>query len=245
MSILGELAHQTVQWANERPAGGLVDPVTLTLPSGATVTKSPELAFGLGTVRWALGDLIRRRAPDLLDTEANRPEALRLAGSANAVLKGLLGGAIFDPNKPGALKRAAVQRLADELGKIQPDTMIAGTTARAVYRLFRKPIREYALVYGALLRTPGKAKSVRAWRKHVRKHANPDTHYNQKMLAFYTDFANKHAVGKTAGLGHRWDMRVIAGFWIRRMADGTDKILWNVLTERLQTFDPELLAELP
>ncbi len=242
--LVGLLLHRAARWADSRPTeGAATSPVTLQ-GRGAAVTKTPELALGMGTVRYALEDLIQEGAPELVDPETRRSDALRLASAANKLLTPLLGGTLFDSKRPGALRPKAVKRLMALAKTIGPDTKLAGTTAAEVYTLYRRPIREYAAVYKALLDKPGRRRIVRAYRKAVKQFANPDLVYNDKMLEFYSRFAHTHGVGDAAGLGRRWDIAIIAGFWMRRMADGTDKMLWSTLQDRLSAFDPKLLRSL-
>lgn len=65
------------------------------------------------------------------------------------------------------------------------------------------------------------------------------------MLEFYSRFTPNHDIAKHSGLSNRHDLPIITSFWMRRMADKTDTVLWDALTDRLAVFAPAALKALP
>jgi hypothetical protein len=237
INLAGELLHAFAPWGDEETAAGF-EAVELTSVGGAKRTRrAPFSEGGLGLLRMAFTDAIAEVLPDQAVAEEPWDKRHERANHAfNRVLRDRLGADLFDEANPGALAPAALDRLLAEIW-IDPDSRLLGTQAKQLYRLYRPIVWDYVRVYRALDEHVGRGKALRELAK-ARKQAGADG----DLLPFYEEFTARHRIAEHAGMKERWGTNVIAGFWIRRMADGTDARLIAFAGKIARGYDPELAA---
>ena len=113
-----------------------------------------------------------------------------------------------------------------------PDAPFLGVPAREVYAGSRELVRDAARVYAALRDGPGKAAALKEYKAALARHVAP-------MQSFYRSFAEAHGLAAAAAPVNAGDLTYYTGFWLRRMADGTDADLYKFVTKVLAAYDPE------
>lgn len=180
--------------------------VDLSLASrGSHTQQHPIGPRSLGELPIALFAVDTRYAPP---PETSDPPAI--LGFGLAMVRQL-----FDER--GTLRPAALQRALDEVW-VAPDQVFVGAPARAVHSLFDQSIELYIDGHDAL-RKVGRRRALGAFRKALR--ADP-----MGMPTFYRSFVRRHHIELFGGEAVVSDAaHVIIAFWLRRMDDGTDRII--------------------
>ena len=236
-AVTQEVLFRFWPWEDDVSEDGF-DAVTLAVDGRPPrVRRAPFRGSGLGTLRHAATELLGELFPEAVREGEYLQRHDRLNESLNQLLRGRLGTDLFDEANPGALDPAALEKLLDDI-YVSPDAPFIGARAGDVYRLFRPIVWDYARVHQVLDRKFGRKKLVAMYRRALRTHDSSS--YETTMLRFYGDFVTKHDVAKRAGLDDDWTAPVIAGFWMRRADDGTDRILVDFLRKAAGDYDPEL-----
>ena len=236
------MLYQIAEWNKYDTTSSTAAAIDLKVAGRPDIAVKPALQFGMGTLRWTLWEVISSRQPGIVDRIKQRSEALRQGYTTNSLLRVTLGGDLFDMENPGRVNKETLKVFLDRI-YMPPKSQLLGTSTTELYKLYRQPIEEYARVYRAM-RKVGKRRVVRAYRKALKQHADPSQHYNEAMLGFYRTFTKSNNIAKRSGLMHRWDLSIMSGFWMRRMADGTDRMLWDFTLKVLKDYDPALYKEL-
>jgi hypothetical protein len=205
------------------------------------VRRAPFREVGLGTLRLTLAGLVAEVAPDLAREGDYLERHQRMNESFNRLLAGRLGAALFREDDAGALDAAALERLLEEV-YVEPDATLLGTRARDLYRLVRPIVWDYARMHRFLDRRVGRDRLAAAYREALGTHDG--SNHETSMLRYYERFAGEHGAAEGAGLAEPWAAPVLAGFWMRRAADGTDRVLVTFLRKVAAAYDPELAAML-
>jgi len=120
-----------------------------------------------------------------------------------------------------------------------PDSLFLGVAARAVYALHRDACRTAAVVYVALRDTVGKPAALAAYKAALARDGG------RKMYEAYHDLASAHGILAAAAPASSHEVEYLTGFWVRRMADGTDGDLFAFLTKVLKAYDPDFHPAAP
>ena len=67
------------------------------------------------------------------------------------------------------------------------------------------------------------------------------------MLKFYREYAERHVKDELQSNQRRMhtkSLHIPTGFWLRRMADDTDRMLWKMARLFAKKYDPELAKTL-
>lgn len=205
-----------------------IGPIPFRGLAGEDVSVSYELDYGPSSFR---RDLTRAAgllpdAPDAARENLWSPEAQMEA--INVLLRRHAGGGLFAA--AGRLNRASTRRLLRAFEKNLEDEFL-GVPLDQAYPVFAYRLRKYAAVYRALKQV-GLAQAKQAYRAAVKKDSSA-------MLGFYESWAKAHDIQELAGLEYDWDARNPTGFWMRRMADGTDRMLFATLQRVLKRIAPD------
>jgi hypothetical protein len=180
-------------------------------------------------------------------------------GCLNAYLSPLAGGVLFLSDG-----RVDARRLETLLGKIdiQPETPMLGTTAQLVFKHSGQTFVDYAYIYKHMVETYGRDRLKKDYLAARKQHGKPgdDTDYNDPMMQWYYKYAEQfdqkigsnfyldpaasdleQGVRSEGIVAHRsHQLYVPVGFWLRRIADGSDQALYAFMTEQIRRHEPEL-----
>ena len=205
------------------------DGVALKLADDVEITAGPR-TVDAGDLYAGLADMVFAVAPELSDRSLGYPWS-----SSNAMgkfLKGTLKAPLYASD--GKLNKKAVKSLLAK-ASIKPDAEILGAKAGDIYNLYASGPRHHAAVYAAIIGKVGKPKALKEYKAALAEAP-------KAMPAFYRRFTKDHGiVGDDApeDLKARGDVHQIVGFWLRRMADGTDTMLSVHLNKVLKEYDPD------
>lgn len=149
----------------------------------------------------------------------------------NALLKPFSTEDVFKGD--GALDPKALKNTIDAL-YIKPDASLLGVQAKDVYPVVRPIVYEWVMTHKAI-RTLGKDEVLAEFEAEKAK--------GESLVPFYKDFATKKNLGMLAGLDSNRSHFALAGFWMRRLADGSEPVLDAALKIMLKDYDQELLDE--
>lgn len=141
----------------------------------------------------------------------------------------------------GVADAEALQKILDALA-IEPTDKILGVDAAALYPVIKPSVEANARIY-AVMKSLGKEKVVAEFEAAKKANPEPASGKNQGMLKFYRSFDGDHDITGTANVRIS-QSHINVGFWVRRMADGTDTLLEKFLMAHLQKFDSKLYDEL-
>jgi len=158
----------------------------------------------------------------------------------NALAKPIAGGDVY--KEAGVLDPQVLKKFLDTV-YVKPDTELLGVKASDVYPLLRPIVFEFVMMQRAI-RVLGKEKVLEEFNE-AREAAGPDPEggINNEMLTFYRRFANQNNLGMLAGLESDRSHFMLGGFWMRRLADGTEPVLDAFFKVMLKDYDQKLLDE--
>lgn len=193
------------------------------------LTKRP-LYLNLGGLRGAAlyAAAAKLEVPNVCGTECRVP-------IYNTIAKGVAGNDVF--KEPGVIDPLALKSLLDAL-YVEPDKSLLGATAKDIYPLLRPIVYEFVMTQRAI-RVLGKEKSLGEFNAAMAKTATD----KRAMLNFYKDFATQNNLGMLAGLEANRSHAQITGFWLRRLADGSEPVLDVFFKKMLKDYDQPLLDE--
>jgi hypothetical protein len=166
--------------------------------------------------------------PDEKVAELHASGAWPRRGALAKFLEPRLGGRLYAAD--GRVDKKALKKLLDGVW-IEPDAPLAGLPAREIYALHRGECRAAALVYVALRDGVGKGAALKKYKAALARDAHA-------MGKFYRDLAGAPGIAGAATAETK-DPTYLTGFWLRRMADGTDAELFAFLSKVLKAYDPE------
>lgn len=206
-------------------------PISITSPRGRTVRVTGSRPAETQWVWGAWSGEVRNVQRGLPGRPA-RGWANRLRDTTNLLLHDRLGGDLFDMTAPGTFRRQPLIKLLAGL-KTKPADRIWGTTAKAVYPMFKPVVREYMGTHAVLTANGGRAKALEAMDEFAAK--NPHGHY----LDLYDRYSTEKKITAKVHFRSRWAATYVTGFWMRRMRDGTDDVIADHLAGVLKSFDPK------
>ncbi len=235
------LVFQLASWAGKPNPKDPLQGVTLRLGQRQKVVGRP-VRYGLGFAREALRSALKEDLPTLFDTKLEYTQGTNLG--INTLLRKRLGGDLFSTQKPGALDPKAVQTMLQQFD-LTPQSPFLGTTAAEVYEKYKAPVRQYALIHDAMTRYIGRKKVRKSYEEAAAKHADGKGGTKYEMVDFYRTYAQENQIASRAGIRDDiWSTYVPVGFWMRRIADGSEPALATFLEKNLKTFDPEFYQKL-
>jgi hypothetical protein len=155
---------------------------------------------------------------------------LGVIGKPRAFWSKRLGGELPLPEEPTRYDPRLVRRALAE-SWIEPDADLLGAKAGEVFAPFRELARQYAKVYLVLKREGGRYRFKRAYLLALK--SRPD-----KMTTFYRKYLADRRIDLKARTLNRTGNYVAVGFWMRRMIDGTDGVVFRFLDRLLRAYDP-------
>lgn len=159
-----------------------------------------------------------------------RAVLLGLTGKPRSFWSQRLGGELQRPDEPTRYDPRLVRRALAE-SWIDPDAALLGAKASEVYAPFRELVRQYAKVYLVLRREGGRRRFERAYLQALK--SKPGA-----MITFYRKYLVDQRIDIKARTLNRPGNYVAVGFWMRRMIDGTDGVVFRFLDRLLRAFDP-------
>ncbi|MBA2665384.1 MAG: hypothetical protein H0U74_24055 [Bradymonadaceae bacterium] len=131
------------------------------------------------------------------------------------------------------------------------DATVLGQPASRAYQHFGAVAVDYAFIYNKMLELRGRDQLLDDYRAAYAKNGDSDG----KMVGWYVEYNDKnfakalqpHEFDASCEAGcdkmivrqHSSQHFVAVGFWLRRMADGTDKQLYDYLERHIARFDAE------
>lgn len=153
----------------------------------------------------------------------------------NKAFEPLIGGVLY--KEDGSLNAATLKTLADKLWAGPEDKTLTLSNA-LIYQAFKPSVREYALVFKAL-----RAMDQAALRTEFDTELKASASDPRAMVTFYKRFANMNDLAGATGLEKSSRLAIAAGFWMRRMADGTLPVMEETLKRTLMAYDKPLHDE--
>ncbi|MEL6178158.1 MAG: hypothetical protein AAFS10_04350 [Myxococcota bacterium] len=215
------------------------DPVVLTI-DGKEYRFAHPMRGSIGTFIGGASDLVYHDLKTIKsELKAEFPEwRIRRRALVNRLLREHMGGDIFPMDTPGALNKAPLKALIAAM-KLSPTDTVLGHKASTLYRLVRSSLVDHARIYQEMHSRLGRRKVLAAYKAALSTEA---TTYEGDMRTFYRSYTETHKLeSKTDGW---YGTPVIVGFWMRRMADGTDTLIYTALHNTARTFDPALGKQL-
>lgn len=206
---------------------------TLVYPTYTPKTVTQPLYLSLGTAWNTIERLVQQSYPNDFSKICSDQKQCEVA-----TLNFLLSSRVAKPMmaKAGIFNPASVAALLKQT-RIKPQTPFLGTTAQEVYNVYKPTIENLILVWSAIDKV-GVKKTLTAYRKALKK--------NDHMLAFYNSFATRHDIFKKSKQtqGQSWGVNTPLGFWMRRLHDGSAKVILTWLKNTLTPFDAELAKKI-
>lgn len=208
---------------------GDLNPHAIVYGRDPALTKRP-LHLNLGGLRGAAlyAAAAKLEVPNVCGTECRIP-------IYNTVARGLAGGDVF--KEAGVIDPQALKKLLDAL-YVEPDKSLLGATAKDIYPLLRPIVYEFVMTQRAI-RVLGKVKAMEEYKAAL---AQTETD-KRAMLNFYKTYATENNLGMLAGLEANRSHSQIAGFWLRRLADGSEPVFDVFFKTMLKDYDQALLDE--
>lgn len=221
------------RWTSDSAWRG--QPVQLKLTHHGQIRELDRgLYFGLGTARRSLVTQLRTVAPQWVVNDLKKPPAQTANLSLNQLLRPLLGADLFDPDQPGRLHAAPLKKLLG-LAALSPEDELLGHSARQLYPLVRRPVEDYLAAYRALVARVGREQARMDLEAALKEHPDsPGEDYNQGMLGFYRDYPARRGLDQDPALQGQAHAGWLVGFWLRRVHDGTDEVLFQFLEQQHQ-----------
>lgn len=121
----------------------------------------------------------------------------------------------------GRLSPEGVRVLLEELGKLEKDAPMLGTTASNVYQVVAPAVSDYLILWESIQGdSKRKKKLLKRYRDALAKRGMVRSEDGRRdMVALYYDLDEEMHLG--VGLRHQDYSHTILGFWLRRMNDGT------------------------
>ena len=143
----------------------------------------------------------------------------------------------------GKADSEALSTLIDAM-RISGDDKILGLDAPVVYKALRPSIKDLALGLKAI-KAMGKDEALKQYQAALKEHGQGEPgQVNREMIKFYKLFPNLNELPQKVGVVASRRFSTVTGFWLRRMADGTDKILEKELMKFIESYDKMLFEEL-
>ena len=131
----------------------------------------------------------------------------------------------------GTIDGQIFKTLVDKLW-VEPADDVLGIPAAKVYEVFQPVMRDYALVYKAI----GEVGVDATKGEFTAALAEDPT----KMTTFYRRYVNMNDVAGKTGLEKSVRLGIAAGFWMRRLDDGTAPVVEETLKRLLLSYDKPL-----
>lgn len=216
-------------------------PVTLSAPNGLQRKITKPVYMGVGTARYGLYRGIREYFPEMIPSHCKYMKDSCFREAANALSQKVFQTPLYDA--PAKLNKEAVKKALAVLPVPEKKGFILGAAEAQLYQAYKPLMTSLAVSLAKLEKS--RSKSLKAYKGAVKKHkafAQEDK-YNKEMLAFYDQFAKKQGIAEVMPErpGYAY---VYTGFWLRRMADGTDKMFASVLKNYVRVYDKPLYKKL-
>lgn len=233
------LLFDLARWSEDTSAPPL--PSQALQRRGAAQTLTRPLALGPGAARAALLTLARTNAPEHVNNDHRRPLPQVASLTFNALLRDRLGGDLFDPDALHALRKDVLTKLLS-LADLAPDAPFLGVKAVEVYPLIERSLKDLVKIADAIAARRAEAES--SWRRALA--SNPDREgeeVNEGMMSFYRAWPSEAGLSDAPELSAMPSLSPLAGFWLRRLGDGTFDLLRDFLHRKLAQFDAARRAE--
>ena len=222
---------------DKRVAADQFTPVVLTVDQKEHRFQHPGRG-SIGTFYGGASDIVYSDLPHLYQAlKAEFPKyPVRRRALVNRLLRQHIGGDLLPVDSPGTVDKARLKALIDAM-RLAPTDTVLGHKAADVYRLAQPMLADHALNYVALRDRVGRTKALAAYKAAL---AAEETTWEGDMGRFYERFTKENKLPPSDWYG----ADVITGFWMRRMADGTDAMIYKALRDTAQRFDPALYKQL-
>lgn len=233
-ALFFELAHDIQMRGKTK----LDPPLVLTSPNGDAITRDMDVYLGLGSSRLSLFRTVSSYMPELTSgcevfSDACYMQALN--GLSHKLLKVNLYKRSAELDKKGV--EAWLKAIT-----ITPQTPLLGSSAQAIYTAYRPILKSLAGMHQAMLKAQKRDQILKAYKGALAKVSKDD---ESVMIKFYDNYTGSHKLVAAAQITDRpYQAYILTGFWMRRMADGTDAVLASSLKQLIKDFDQPLYAQL-
>ena len=228
--LLFELTHDHPYAAAEQaPAAAL----RLVAPAGQTLTSPQPVYFGLGLMRQSLVSASRGYAPDALKSCQGDGQACDVQ-LINAMTTKLVGAPLY--KAPGVFDPKGVAAILAQTSIVAEGTLLGQPTLKVMAH-YKADLEALARTHHALT----KARPAGALLKEYKAAAAS----GQDLIELYRGMTDRYGIAATSGLKNQpYQAYTLVGFWVRRMADGTEPQLVEALKRQVQLVDAALYAQL-
>lgn len=216
----------------------LEPPLVLTSPNGDTITRDMDMYLGLGSSRVVLFRTLSSYMPELISGCEAFSDACYMQ-AVNGLSKKLLKVNVY--KRSAELDKKGVDAWLKAI-TISPQTPILGSSAQAIYTAYRPILKSLAGMHQAMLKAQKRAQILKDYKGALAKVSKAD---ESAMIKFYDNYTGSHQLVASAQITERpYQAYILTGFWMRRMADGTDAALASSLKQLIKDFDQPLYAQL-
>lgn len=216
----------------------LEPPLVLTAANGDVITRDRDIYLGLGSARLTLFRTLSSYMPELTAGCEQLSDACYIK-AVNGLSNKLLKVNVY--KKPAELDKKGVEAWLKALA-ITPKTPILGTSAQAIYTAYRPVLKSLAGMHQAMLKAQKRPQILKDYKGALAKAPKSD---DMAMIKFYDSYASQHQLVSAAQITERpYQAYILTGFWMRRMADGTEATLAASLQQLIKDFDQPLYAQL-